>query len=239
MSSMPRDPASSAAACTRTPATRCCLLTSLRTSRTDELLADPLPDSAGADAVPAPLQLPMQLSQECSWLPSASDSSDPAGRDSAEKSLHIQWQPLPDRFEAIGPCLLRLRRGRSELVPMFAVHGITGLPTLFAALPLACDVYGLRHETHAGREDTLRECKTLAALALKHAQAMLHECERRGSFDFDLIGSSFGGLLAHTVAVAAAELGHAARRMVLLDPSPVQARLTQPQAGSSISMRGP
>ena len=101
--------------------------------------------------------------------------------------------------------------------PVFCIHSIDGRAGRYAALAAHIDgdrpVYGV--ETSA----SVPRASSVSALAERYADDILAV---RGNGPINLLGVSFGGLLAHAVAVALQLGGLAVNSLALLGSSPVQ-----------------
>ena len=153
----------------------------------------------------------------------------------ADSERHQPQEMAPTvRHESLGDCLIRCKVGDPSKPVMFGMTGFEGTSTIFAKLPTEGDFYALEHEHFAtGLAEHLREA-TMAELAAKYAARIIKELVRReraatkGTIAPDapihratpyvLIGSSFGAILAHHVAVAVHERGRPAAGLVLIEP---------------------
>ena len=94
------------------------------------------------------------------------------------------------------------------------------------------DIYALRHRGLSGVQPYALDQKGGAAMVKEYAAALL---EQFGSKPFDLIGASFGAVLAAHVANASRAVGANPRRVVLVDPPPaLSTTLPIPSAISSM-----
>ena len=115
----------------------------------------------------------------------------------------------------IDNCLWCIEARTHSLLPLFATPAIVGTGDVFASLarPFGSVLYYLEHPTlHAGTHVEFE------GLPSYYADAVRRECTSRSWSTFALIGTSFGGFLAHCIATAADADGFAPRKLILLDP---------------------
>ena len=94
------------------------------------------------------------------------------------------------------------------------------------------DVYALRHPGLAGGDVFALDREGAVRMASKHARTLEATF---ASLPFDLIGASFGGVLASHVAHVARANGGCPRRLVLIDPPPaVPSELPVPKMLTSL-----
>jgi len=134
--------------------------------------------------------------------------------------------------ERVSDCLVRVSsavgdRKDSMRAPLVGVPHVTGSGAVYAGLAAVVEaaLYYCEHPTlHSGRAAAsyATNFQTLAAL---YASAISDECERARFDCFDLIGGSWGGYMAHQIAVASQARAVHAWRLVLLDPVPPVAGL--------------
>ncbi|MGB2951546.1 MAG: thioesterase domain-containing protein [Rhodococcus sp. (in: high G+C Gram-positive bacteria)] len=125
---------------------------------------------------------------------------------------------IADRAPRASSTVLSIRAGGTRS-PVFCIHSIDGRAGRYAALAAHIDgdrpVYGV--ETSA----SVPRASSVSALAERYADDILAV---RGNGPINLLGVSFGGLLAHAVAVALQLRGLAVNSLALLGSSPVQSR---------------
>ncbi|MCZ4276031.1 thioesterase domain-containing protein [Rhodococcoides yunnanense] len=123
---------------------------------------------------------------------------------------------IADRAPRASSTVLSIRAGGTRS-PVFCIHSIDGRAGRYAALAAHIDgdrpVYGV--ETSA----SVPRASSVSALAERYADDILAV---RGNGPINLLGVSFGGLLAHAVAVALQLRGIAVSSLALLGSSPVQ-----------------
>ena len=138
------------------------------------------------------------------------------------------------RHESLGDCLIRCKVGDPSKPVMFGITGLEGTATIFNKFHHDGDLYALQHEHYAtGAAEHLRET-TMAELAAKYAALIIKELVRRESAPTEgtiapdvpihrvtpyiLIGTSFGAVLAHHIAVEVHARGRPAAGLALIDP---------------------
>ena len=123
---------------------------------------------------------------------------------------------IADRAPRASSTVVSIRAGGTRS-PVFCIHSIDGRAGRYAALAAHIDgdrpVYGV--ETSA----SVPRASSVSALAERYADDILAV---RGNGPINLLGVSFGGLLAHAVAVALQLRGIAVSSLALLGSSPVQ-----------------
>jgi len=128
---------------------------------------------------------------------------------------------IADRAPRASSTVVSIRAGGTRS-PVFCIHSIDGRAGRYAALAAHIDgdrpVYGV--ETSA----SVPRASSVSALAERYADDILAV---RGNGPINLLGVSFGGLLAHAVAVALQLRGIAVSSLALLGSNPVQ----PPRAG--------
>ena len=122
---------------------------------------------------------------------------------------------IADRAPRASSTVVSIRAGGTRS-PVFCIHSIDGRAGRYAALAAHIDgdrpVYGV--ETSA----SVPRASSVSALAERYADDILAV---RGNGPINLLGVSFGGLLAHAVAVALQLGGLAVNSLALLGSSPV------------------
>lgn len=118
------------------------------------------------------------------------------------------------------PAVVPIRQTGTQ-APVFCIHPIEGLTSSYAELVEQFDedrpVYGV--QAVGGRP------ATLAALASRYAGDVLAVS---GGRPVHLLGSAFGGLLAHAIAVELQRSGHEVAALVLVGADPLR-RAADPQ----------
>ena len=123
------------------------------------------------------------------------------------------------------PCVLLLRRtpsisnDRPQLVIAHSLLGDhRGYGRLWSSALQESDVYALRHRGLAGADVYSLDREGAMSMAGEYASALAAATARAL---FDLVGASFGAILASHVACAARAAAGCPRRLVLIDPPPM------------------
>ena len=122
--------------------------------------------------------------------------------------------------------LLLLRRSDASMStfqpPLVISHSLfgdhRGYGRFWGAAVKQCDIYALQHRGLVGYEPFSLDADGAAKMAWEYGATLVSEFE---SHPFDMIGASFGAVLAVHVAQAAREQGGSPRRVVLIDPPPL------------------
>ena len=122
------------------------------------------------------------------------------------------------------PCLLRFRSATTATMhgsPLIIAHSLLGdhrgYGRLWSFALQESDVYALRHRGLITMSNFPLSREGAMSMAGEYAQAVTAEFE---SVPVDLIGASFGAVLASHVARAAIAAGGCPRRLILVDPPP-------------------
>ncbi|TJZ54340.1 amino acid adenylation domain-containing protein [Streptomyces piniterrae] len=122
--------------------------------------------------------------------------------------------------EADGGVLLPLRES-GDKAPLFCVHPAVGFSWCYAGLtsPLGTDrpVYGLQARGLDGPEDLPASLREMAADYLDHVRSV------QPTGPYHLLGWSFGGVVAHEMAVQLEESGESVETLAILDAYPAGA----------------
>ncbi|MFJ4974041.1 amino acid adenylation domain-containing protein [Streptomyces coeruleorubidus] len=134
------------------------------------------------------------------------------------------------RFDETGSgVLLPLRESGSE-APLFCVHPAAGFSWCYAGLtsPLGTDrpVYGLQARGLDGSEGLPASLREMAADYLDHVSSV------QPTGPYRLLGWSFGGVVAHEMAVQLEESGESVETLALLDAYPAGANLADATASA-------
>jgi len=175
-------------------------------------LADAMPNTLVFD-YPTPRQLVTHLPSLASGLPTALQQ-------------FADTMAVRSQHGRLNGGLLRLKDGDQRLVPLFGVPGLFGTASVIAPITphLDCTVYALESEyLNTGAPAWLKLARHVETLASEHARVAIAECTVTfcAPYEFNLMGSSFGSMLAHQVACQALRLGGAPGKLVLLDPFPM------------------
>lgn len=131
--------------------------------------------------------------------------------------------------EAGGGVLLPLRESGSE-APLFCVHPAAGFSWCYAGLtsPLGRDrpVYGLQARGLDGFEVLPASLREMAADYLDHVRSV------QPTGPYHLLGWSFGGVVAHEMAVQLEESGESVETLALLDAYPAGANVADAAASA-------
>ncbi|MFG3009587.1 amino acid adenylation domain-containing protein [Streptomyces cinerochromogenes] len=124
--------------------------------------------------------------------------------------------------EADGAVLLPLRESGGK-APLFCVHPAAGFSWCYAGLtsPLGADrpVYGLQARGLNGPEALPASLREMAADYLDHVRSV------QPTGPYHLLGWSFGGVVAHEMAVQLEESGESVQTLALLDAHPAGANV--------------
>ncbi|MGN5630539.1 alpha/beta fold hydrolase [Streptomyces sp. AC154] len=128
-------------------------------------------------------------------------------------------QGIRDRpEEADGTVLLPLRES-GGLAPLFCVHPAAGFPWCYAGLtsPLGADrpVYGLQARGLDGPDALPASLRAMAADYLDQIRSV------QPTGPYHLLGWSFGGVIAHEMAVQLEESGESVQTLAILDAYPL------------------
>ncbi|RST15021.1 alpha/beta fold hydrolase [Streptomyces sp. WAC05374] len=134
-----------------------------------------------------------------------------------DHSAGSRWQGVQRTSETGTGVLLPLRATGGE-PPLFCVHAAAGLAWGYAGLtsPLGADrpVYGLQARGLDGTEALPASLREMAADYLDHVRSVQPEGP------YHLLGWSFGGVVAHEMAVQLEERGEAVETLAILDAHP-------------------
>ncbi|MFF5536387.1 amino acid adenylation domain-containing protein [Streptomyces cinerochromogenes] len=132
--------------------------------------------------------------------------------------------------EADGAVLLPLRESGGK-APLFCVHPAAGFSWCYAGLtsPLGADrpVYGLQARGLNGPEALPASLREMAADYLDHVRSV------QPTGPYHLLGWSFGGVVAHEMAVQLEESGESVQTLALLDAHPAGANAAGTAASAS------
>lgn len=129
----------------------------------------------------------------------------------------VSFTDLADRTptEYATPSILPIRSSGTQ-APIFCIHPVVGHATCYTALAEHIDsahpVFGVQDSATDVRPASLTE------LAARYAQDILDAAPRG---PIHLLGSAFGGVLAHAVAVELQSRGTAVDSLTLLESDPV------------------
>jgi len=124
---------------------------------------------------------------------------------------HADERVQPSVVDPRHPSLLLLRRAKaaSKQPPLVIAHGLLGdhrgYGRLWSGALETCDVYALRNRGLDGSEAFALDPAGAAAMVSEYAAALVAVFAET---PFDLLGASFGAVLAQHVANAAREKGH-------------------------------
>jgi len=157
---------------------------------------------------------------------SSADSADSLGRAAPSRALLADNSILTPPAR-LGHSLLHCRTGTNDSMPLFALPGVTGESAPYAQFLcriLSCGIYAVEHEyLHSGDVLSLH-ADFLADLSDSYALLMLDEMEeqhRTVPKRFNILGPSFGGLLAHQVTLSCRHFGGDPQKLVVIDPPPL------------------
>lgn len=115
--------------------------------------------------------------------------------------------------------ILPLRTGNKELAPVFLAHPVSGLSWCYAGLaqtlPEARPVYGLQAPEFTLRGGLPKSVDEMARDYIGNIRAIQPEGP------YQLVGWSFGGILAHAVATRLQSQGQAVSMLAVLDMPPM------------------
>jgi len=121
----------------------------------------------------------------------------------------------------ISTTLMQFHIGDATKVPLFGVPAITGSGVYVNGLR-SCNhpIYATEEEyLNTGNNQHLK-IASVSHLGTKHAMVMVAECVAISHTKFHVVGGSFGGILAHQVALVSQQSGEFAHKLILLDPLP-------------------
>jgi enoyl-CoA hydratase/carnithine racemase/thioesterase domain-containing protein len=187
-------------------------------------LAARFTDSFTPDAVP-PLHMLMDAYDGLAQGMPAQSGSSSGGAAAAREPLVVDEQH---------PCLLLLRDAKEATgrrPPLIIAHSLLGdhrgYGRLWSTAAQQSRVFALRHRRLTGADAYALDHDGAASMAGEYAAALVGALARGA---FDLIGASFGAVLASHVACAAKAAGGYHRRLLLIDPPPaVPEELPMPQ----------
>ena len=135
-----------------------------------------------------------------------------------------------ERPTRIDECLWRVNPGLEAptLLPLFGAPSISGSGELFVRLAqhLSSALYYLEHPSLFTGARDVDMSESLSC----YADAIWSECARQSWLTYALIGTSFGGFMAHLIANASEAAGFPPQAVVLLDPPPLVIRAPPEQA---------
>jgi thioesterase domain-containing protein len=158
---------------------------------------------------------------------------------SASSSYVNAREGAPLALDDAFPCLLLLRYAKTTAdgqPPLIIVHSLLGDHKGYGrfwslALPKSA-VYAMRHRHLNGAGTFTLDREGAVRMAAEYASAVE---AMASSTSVDLIGASFGAVLASHVACASRAVGGCPRRVVLIDPPPVVPKqLPMPQMLASV-----
>jgi len=126
--------------------------------------------------------------------------------------------------QRVADCLVRVNPGFAgrHLPPLVGAPMIVGSGAAYSglALHISTALYYCEHPTLSKGNQVERVASSLTELAAYYAMAIRTELVLQHVATFGLIGGSWGGLVAHQIAIAARRTSFAPRSLVLLDPTP-------------------
>ena len=133
-------------------------------------------------------------------------------------------EPQPTVVDAAVPCLLMLRHD-SGIVgsqpPLVIAHSLLGdhkgYGRLWNVALQECDVYTLRHRGLSGAAAFALDRAGAMSMANEYGLALVAAFQ---CVPFDLMGASFGAVLASHVSCASESAGSRPQRLILVDPPP-------------------
>jgi enterobactin synthetase component F/nonribosomal peptide synthetase DhbF len=140
------------------------------------------------------------------------------------------WGGVQETSQSGIGVLLPLRESGDE-APLFCVHPAAGFSWCYAGLtsPLGTDrpVYGLQARGLDGTEALPASLREMAADYLDHVRSV------RPTGPYHLLGWSFGGVIAHEMAVQLEESGASVETLAMLDAYPMGADVADADAAAS------
>ena len=160
-------------------------------------------------------------------------------RDGGLNDAAMQGEGEPSAVDAKFPCLLLLRCSNAPAeshMPLVIAHSLLGdhkgYGRLWNCALQRMDVYALQHRGLAGLETSTLDHAGAMSMLDEYATALVAWF---ASSPFDLIGASFGAVLASHVLRAAHVTGGHPRRLILIDPPPaVPSELPVPKMLTSL-----
>ena len=160
-------------------------------------------------------------------------------RDGGLNDAAMQGEGEPSAVDAKFPCLLLLRCSNAPAeshMPLVIAHSLLGdhkgYGRLWNCALQRMDVYALQHRGLAGLETSTLDHAGAMSMLDEYATALVAWF---ASSPFDLIGASFGAVLASHVLRAAHVTGGHPRRLILIDPPPaVSSELPVPKMLTSL-----
>ena len=151
----------------------------------------------------------------------------------------MQERPEAPVVDSAHPCLLLLRRAKAATgcqPPLVIAHSLLGdhrgYGRLWNSALHQSDVYALKHRGLTGAEAFSLDAEGAMRMADEYAAALVAVFAKG---PFDLMGASFGAVLAMHVWHAAKVVGGSPRRLVLIDPPPaVPSELPVPKMLTSL-----
>jgi len=126
--------------------------------------------------------------------------------------------------QRVADCLVRVNPGfvGRHLPPLVGAPMVVGSGAAYSglALHISTALYYCEHPTLSKGNQVERVASSLTELAAYYAMAIRTELVLQHVATFGLIGGSWGGLVAHQIAIAARRTSFAPRSLVLLDPTP-------------------
>ncbi|MEU2775692.1 amino acid adenylation domain-containing protein, partial [Streptomyces sp. NPDC007162] len=140
--------------------------------------------------------------------------------EAADDTASNRWGGIQERSESDIGVLLPLRESGAE-APLFCVHPAAGFSWGYAGLtaPVGADrpVYGLQARGLDGTEALPASMEEMAADYLDHVRSV------QPTGPYHLLGWSFGGAVAHEMAVQLEESGESVETLAILDAYPTDA----------------
>ncbi|MFI5678694.1 amino acid adenylation domain-containing protein [Streptomyces cellulosae] len=142
-----------------------------------------------------------------------------------------RWRDIRESSDEAGSGVLLPLRESGDEAPLFCVHPAAGFSWCYAGLtsPLGADrpVYGLQARGLDGPEILPASLREMAADYLDHVRSV------QPTGPYHLLGWSFGGVVAHEMAVQLEESGESVETLAILDARPAGANVADADAAAS------
>ncbi|MEU9125304.1 amino acid adenylation domain-containing protein [Streptomyces sp. NPDC048506] len=161
-------------------------------------------------------------------------AAEPAGKvgslpspEAGDGTASSRWRGIQETSDSDIGVLLPLRES-GDKAPLFCVHAAAGFSWGYAGLtsPLGADrpVYGLQARGLDGTEDLPASMREMAADYLDHVRSV------QPTGPYHLLGWSFGGAVAHEMAVQLEQSGESVETLAILDAYPTGAGVAEAEA---------
>ncbi|MGW7413542.1 amino acid adenylation domain-containing protein [Streptomyces sp. NPDC054863] len=150
--------------------------------------------------------------------------------EAGDDTVGNRWRGAQEGPQGTATGVLLTLRESGDQAPLFCVHPAVGFAWCYAGLtsPLGADrpVYGLQARGLHGPEALPASVREMAADYLDHVRSV------QPTGPYHLLGWSFGGMVAHEMAVQLEESGESVETLAILDAYPEDVGVAEAAAGS-------